>query len=266
MRIENVTLHGNTVTLAVAVEGATALCPLCRCTSTRVHSRYRRTLMLTDLSVNCYAARMRDHSTRDHLLATAGDLFYTQGLTATGVDTIVRASGLSKPTLYAHFGSKAELAAAVLDRRHRARVDELEAWVARTADPRDRPLAVFAWLSDWYSRAGARGCAFVNAAAELPHPEAPARRVAQREKRWLLAFLTRLTREAGVAQAERLAAQLVLLIDGVAAHVVVHGTETAVHAVADAAAAARVLVEAAIAAPPRPSPATPAPRRSGRAP
>ena len=181
------------------------------------------------------------------MLATAGELFYTQGLTATGVDTIVRASGVSKPTLYAHFGSKAELVAAVLEQRHRTRVDELEAWVARTPDPRDRPLAVFAWLSDWYGHDGARGCAFLNAAAELPRPDDPARQVAQWEKRWLLGFLTRLTREAGVAQPARLAAQLVLLIDGVAAHVVVHGVATAAQAVADAIAAARLLVAAAAA-------------------
>lgn len=50
MRIENVAIDGKTVTLAVAVEGATAPCPLCHCTSTRVHSRYRRTV--ADLPVS----------------------------------------------------------------------------------------------------------------------------------------------------------------------------------------------------------------------
>lgn len=49
-RIENVALNGNTVTLTLAVEGATASCPLCRCDSTRVHSRYRRTV--ADLPVS----------------------------------------------------------------------------------------------------------------------------------------------------------------------------------------------------------------------
>src|SRR5919202_5794678 len=50
MHIESVTLDGNTVTLAVAVKGTTAPCPLCRCPSTRVHSRYRRTV--ADLPVS----------------------------------------------------------------------------------------------------------------------------------------------------------------------------------------------------------------------
>jgi len=44
MRIENVFLAGNTVTMTVAATGATALCPLCQRGSVRVHSRYQRTV------------------------------------------------------------------------------------------------------------------------------------------------------------------------------------------------------------------------------
>jgi len=50
MRIENVALDGNTVTLTVAVKGANARCPLCQHRSTRVHSRYQR--MVADLPVS----------------------------------------------------------------------------------------------------------------------------------------------------------------------------------------------------------------------
>src|SRR5690242_1084694 len=50
MHIDNIALDGNTVTLAVAVEGTAAPCPHCRCPSTRVHSRYRRTV--ADLPVS----------------------------------------------------------------------------------------------------------------------------------------------------------------------------------------------------------------------
>lgn len=50
MRIDNVALDGNTVTLTVAVQGPAAPCPCCQCTSTRVHSRYRRTV--ADLPVS----------------------------------------------------------------------------------------------------------------------------------------------------------------------------------------------------------------------
>jgi len=64
---------------------------------------------------------------------------------ATGVDAVVAAAGVSKPTLYAHFRSESELVAAVLERRHTRPTESLQAWVtARTDDPRQRPLAVFA--------------------------------------------------------------------------------------------------------------------------
>ena len=109
---------------------------------------------------------------KQKLLDSASALFYADGIGATAVDDVVRAAGVSKPTLYAHFGSKAELVAAVLERRHAARIAELEPLEGG-------PLAVFGWLADFYARDGARGCAFVNAAAELteagPSREAAAR-------------------------------------------------------------------------------------------
>jgi len=52
---------------------------------------------------------------------------------------LVAAGGVSKPALSAHFRSKSELVAAVLERRHTRRTESLQAWVsARTDDPRQR--------------------------------------------------------------------------------------------------------------------------------
>jgi len=174
---------------------------------------------------------------KEKLLDSASALFYADGIGATAVDDVVHAAGVSKPTLYAHFGSKAELVAAVLQRRHAARIAELEALEAG-------PLAVFGWLADFYARDGARGCAFVNAAAELTEA-GPGREAAAREKAWLRGELTRRAREAGLRDPEALGSQLALLIDGVAARVVVDGHGASAQAVADATAAARALIGAA---------------------
>ena len=174
---------------------------------------------------------------RDRLLDAASTLFYEDGIGATGVDDVVRAAGVSKPTLYAHFGSKAELVAAVLERRHAARAAELEALDGG-------PLAVFDWLARFYADGGARGCAFVNAAAELAHG-GPGREAAAREKAWLREELARRARAEGLEDPERLASRLGLLIDGVAARVVVDGHGAAARAVEDATGAARLLVDAA---------------------
>jgi transposase len=44
MHIERIALDTNKVTMTVAVDSVTAHCPLCQCSSTRVHSRYQRTV------------------------------------------------------------------------------------------------------------------------------------------------------------------------------------------------------------------------------
>src|SRR3954471_17334590 len=164
---------------------------------------------------------------RERLLETGARLFYEAGITATGVDTIAREAGVSKPTLYAHFGSKTELVAAVLSARHERRVTELAAL--------EDPLGVFAHLAEFYAAEGTRGCAFLNAAAELPADD-DARAAVVAEKAWLRARLTELCGD------ERTGSQLLLLVDGIAGRVVVDGPGAAAEAVADATAAAKVLL------------------------
>ena len=182
---------------------------------------------------------------RDLLLDAAARLFYADGIAATGVEAVARTAGVTKPTLYAHFGSKSELVTATLEARHARRTDELAAWIAREDDPRERVLAVFGYLGDFYAREGERGCAFLNAAAELPAGDPATRAAVAAEKDWLLGWLADLARDAGLATPERLASQLLLLVDGIAGRVVVGGRAAAPGAVADAELAARALVAGA---------------------
>ncbi len=180
--------------------------------------------------------------THVRLLDAAAELFYSEGITATGVDRVVARSGVSKPTLYAHFGSKDELVAAVLERRHAERVAKLDAWVRAHADsPRGRLLAVFDWLAKWHASEGARGCAFVNAAAEVADPANPAREVARREKRWMREYLAGLAAEAGLPEPACLGADLMLLVDGANARVLVDGD---LNAAIDARRLAALLIDA----------------------
>ena len=184
---------------------------------------------------------------RDRLLDTAAELFYGRGITATGVDAVVAAAGVSKPTLYAHFRSKSELVTAVLERRHARRQTSLPAWVtARTDDPRQRLLAVFDWLADFYAAEGRRGCAFLNAAAEIPDPADPARDVVGRHKRWTRDYLAELAAEAGLDDPGRIGSQLLLLIDGASSRLVVESDPAAGREIAGLARqAATVLIDAA---------------------
>lgn len=173
----------------------------------------------------------------ERLLEVATEVFYTEGIRATGVDTLVARSGVSKPTLYAQFGSKENLVAAVLDRRRLARQEALSAFLARRDTPgEERLLAVFDWLAGGHGRSGFRGCPFTNAAVELPDPAHPARAVISAYKGWLASTLAALAAEAGLADPDELGSQLLLLIDGANARVVVAGDHDAMRLAARAAA------------------------------
>lgn len=108
---------------------------------------------------------------RERLIQAASDLFYNEGITATGIDAITARAGVAKMSLYNNFASKAELVQAYIEARHaewqqlhRERVSEAET-------PKARILAVFDSYLDHAAfeyRRGFRGCGLYNAAAELP--------------------------------------------------------------------------------------------------
>jgi AcrR family transcriptional regulator len=163
---------------------------------------------------------------RQRLAETAAEEFYRHGVTASGVDTIAARAGVSKPTLYAHFRSKTELVAAALEHQHATRRGQVERHLASLAGvpARERLLALFDWLAAHQAATGHRGCAFVDAAAELTGAadDAP-RAVARAHKGWWCGLLAGLAAEAGAADPEALGEELLLLIDGANARVLVEG-------------------------------------------
>jgi AcrR family transcriptional regulator len=152
---------------------------------------------------------------RERVLEVASDLFYKNGIHAIGVDVVVERSGVSKTTLYKHFGSKDELVAEVLRRRDASWRAWLEGEVLRRApDPTGRLLAVFDALADWFTSEDFRGSAFINARAELPDPEHPANVAAADHVSAVRAYFARLAAAAGASDPDRLAAELQLVMKG----------------------------------------------------
>jgi AcrR family transcriptional regulator len=161
------------------------------------------------------------------ILTAAAELFYTRGIHAVGVEAIAAAAGVTKKTLYDRFGSKEALVAAYLDDRS----ERWQRWLARHlehAPPELRVLSPFDALDAWLRREPRRGCAFVNAAAELPTADEQGRRVADREKRAMRALFTRLAAEAGEPEPEALGAQLFMLHEGATVAHALTGDDTAV--------------------------------------
>jgi AcrR family transcriptional regulator len=114
-------------------------------------------------------------SARDRLLLAAAELTYEQGVTATGVDAIAERAGVTKRTLYVRFGSKDALVTEALRVRHEPMLALLREKTLRRATRADRPpaLAYFDVLERLFASAGWRGCAFLNASAEVGDPDHP---------------------------------------------------------------------------------------------
>jgi AcrR family transcriptional regulator len=158
-------------------------------------------------------ARLDPARTRAEILRLATDVFYARGLDGVGTAELCAAAGISKETLYRHFGSKDGLIQAVLE----ARSDAVSAWLRHAADatgddPVDRLAAVFDALRRWYGETGFRGCAIVNAATQ--HHTGPASRIASRHLHRHLELLTGIAADAGVADSARLGRQLLVLLEG----------------------------------------------------
>jgi AcrR family transcriptional regulator len=152
-------------------------------------------------------------SARERLLAAAAELFYAEGVHTVGIDRIIERAGVAKATLYSTFGSKEELVRAYLTDRLRARQEQFARQLARYDTPRERLLGVFDGLERSFADPRFRGCAFVNASAE-GRPGGAVEEVCDEARAWYRSLFRDLAAEAGAADPDALAAQLVLLYDG----------------------------------------------------
>lgn len=155
-------------------------------------------------------------SPRDRLLRAATELFYTHGISGSGVDTIIEKAAVAKMSLYNHFHGKDELVAEVLRRCDQLWFDALFSFTdAHAKSPTQKILAVFDFLGEQFKDPAFRGCPFQMAATELPDAMHPGRKAILAHKHRLRHYLQRLCREAGAS--EKLADQLTLLADGASA-------------------------------------------------
>jgi AcrR family transcriptional regulator len=119
--------------------------------------------MTTDTALD-----LKDRPASERILLTAHDLFYREGIRATGIDRLIAESGVSKMTFYRHFPSKNDLILAFLAYRH-------ERWMAWFLDAlrrhgASRGMGIGALvpaMSEWFGQVGYRGCAFLNSVGEL---------------------------------------------------------------------------------------------------
>jgi AcrR family transcriptional regulator len=133
---------------------------------------------------------------QEKILATASELFYSQGIRATGVDAIAKAANTTKMSLYKYFPSKEELVIAFL----RKRDEDFRTWFvaqvdAKAADPKDKLMAI-------------------NASAEFPLEGNPVHQLSVEFYDKFRHYIADLAGQCGAKSAESLALQLSLLVEG----------------------------------------------------
>lgn len=158
---------------------------------------------------------------RERLLAAADELFYDEGITSTGIDSVVGKAHVALGSMYHHFGGKAELVEAYLRRRDHQWRSLWEAAIADAGTPMDRLLAVFDALAMWTDQRGLdHGCAHVAAMVQLDADQ-PGAEIARRHKRHMRNRLAELAREDGFDRPDELALALTIVHEGALATVLV---------------------------------------------
>lgn len=152
---------------------------------------------------------------QEHILQTASELFYSQGIKATGVDAIVKAAGTTKMSLYKYFPSKDELVLAHLQKHRAAMVHMIRTGIeSRATQPQQKLLAVFEVFEAMLDTPEFRGCPFINAAAEFAAENHPVQQASAAFYDEFRQMLTDLAHQAGIRNAEQFAAQWAILIAG----------------------------------------------------
>jgi AcrR family transcriptional regulator len=151
--------------------------------------------------------------TRAAILGAATHLLYRRGLDGIGVAELCTTIGVSKETLYRHFGSKDGLVQAVLE----ARSDHVVRWLHDAAvragdEPAAQLAAVFDALGRWHAEPAFRGCAIVNAATQQHTGSTPA--IAKRHLDRHLDLMTGIAHCAGAPDPVSLGKQLLALLEG----------------------------------------------------
>jgi AcrR family transcriptional regulator len=181
--------------------------------------------------------KMQDQ-VKARIVEAAYESFWRSGFKRTSVDAVAARAGLTKRTVYAYFRSKDDLLAAVLSHYKvlaAARLEHIEGQL-----PRDRDAMIdslFSQLAGWASRtprwSGSGLTRLVVELAELPGH--PARAIAKRAKAMTETWLAERLASARVLQSAIHAREIMLLMEGAMALMLIHGDRSYIDAAARAA-------------------------------
>lgn len=162
--------------------------------------------------------------TRQQIIDAAYTIFYQNGFIRTGVDEIAHMAGLTKRTLYQHFGSKDELIGAVLEHQRRMALERIRRWAdCLTGKPDQMVMMLFEKLAQWADGPEWRGSGFTRAAVEFADlPGHPARIAAHRQKEEVEMYLVKKFAAQDLDNVQQLVREIMLLIEGCQTLALIH--------------------------------------------
>jgi AcrR family transcriptional regulator len=178
--------------------------------------------------------RSRDETHR-RILDAAYGLFWRQGFLRVSMDEIATRAGITKRALYQHFRSKDDLMAAALAQSSELAIQRLEKF-RRPANAAELIDTFFADLAAWAAKPRWAGGGFTRVAVELADLRGhPARAIARKHKAAVEAWLADGLAAAEVAFARDRAREIMLLMEGAMALMLIHGNRDFASAAARAA-------------------------------
>jgi len=154
-------------------------------------------------------------SKKEEILQRSLTLFYKYGFHATGVDFIVKKTGISKTSIYSNFENKEALMLAVLERRD----ENFRNWLtlrieALASNPLEKLYCIFDTLEEWFSEANFSGCMFVKASSEYQDTKHPIYLKSAEHKQKLTKYFVKLAEQAKVQDPVAIANHIVILKEG----------------------------------------------------
>jgi AcrR family transcriptional regulator len=177
--------------------------------------------------------------TRQRILDAAYSLFWRQGFLRVSMDDIGAQAGITKRALYQHFPSKDDLLTAALAHSSELAIERLGRF-KRPARSDELIDSFFTELADWASKPKWSGGGFTRVVMELADLRGhPARAIARRHKAAVEQWLADALAAARVSSSRDHAREIMLLMEGAMALMLIHGDRS--YAAAAARAAKRLI-------------------------
>jgi AcrR family transcriptional regulator len=173
--------------------------------------------------------------TRLRILDAAYGLFWRQGFLRVSMDEIAARTGITKRALYQHFRSKDDLIAAALAHSSELAIERLRRF-HRPARAEALIDSFFTQLADWAAKPRWSGGGFTRVVVELADLRGhPARAIARQHKTAVEQWLADALAAAKVASSRERAREVMLLMEGAMALMLIHGDRGYAKAAARAA-------------------------------